>query len=199
MKTDIQRLRQVWYGMNDRCHNPKSLSYHKYGAKGISVCQEWRGTEGWHNFKQWALSNGYQVRLRVAGQNDCTIDRINPAQNYSPDNCRFVSWAEQSGNRSNNIVIEYEGKRYALRTLCTKMGIDYLRMYKRIVYSKMTFEQAIRENVNYRHCKIRCIETGKIYKSMRAASLALGKGVNYVQNRIKGYGSKDDFHFEIIA
>ena len=37
------------------------------------------------------MENGYRKEL--------TIDRIDNEKGYSPDNCRWVTWAEQSRNR----------------------------------------------------------------------------------------------------
>ena len=44
------------------------------------------------SFKTWALENGYKDNL--------TIDRINNDGNYEPSNCRFITIAENSRNRS---------------------------------------------------------------------------------------------------
>lgn len=83
------RAYNIWYGMNARCYNPRTITYPKYGAKGITVCKEWQ--EDFNGFLDWSLSNGYA--------DDLTIDRIDPSGNYSPDNCRWVDKYVQSQNR----------------------------------------------------------------------------------------------------
>lgn len=86
---DYQRLRSVWKGICNRCYNPKADNYCRYGAKGVTVCDEWR-----HKSKQfivWALENGYKQGL--------TVDRINPHEGYSPKNCRLVSCHIQTCNQ----------------------------------------------------------------------------------------------------
>ena len=35
------RLYVTWRGMKSRCSNPLDQSYKNYGAKGISVCDDW--------------------------------------------------------------------------------------------------------------------------------------------------------------
>jgi len=70
----------IWNGMKARCFNKKSISFKSYGARGITVCNEWLKFENFHN---WAINNGYLDTLE--------IDRINPDGNYEPDNCRFVT------------------------------------------------------------------------------------------------------------
>lgn len=36
------RLSGIYHGMMYRCYNPKCKSYKDYGARGITVCEEWR-------------------------------------------------------------------------------------------------------------------------------------------------------------
>lgn len=85
--------------MRQRCEKPNSSGYYKYGAKGISVCEEWNNFE---HFRDWAFANGYQ--------DDLTINRINPCGNYEPSNCRWVSQKIQQNNRSNNVYLTYKGE-----------------------------------------------------------------------------------------
>ena len=47
-------------------------------------------------FREWALANGYADNL--------TIDRIDNNGNYCPENCRWVTYAENARNKSNNVV-----------------------------------------------------------------------------------------------
>ena len=56
----------------------KSVAYKDYGAKGITVCNEWHDRD---NFRKWAIDNGYVKGLR--------LERIDTKKGYSPGNCRF--------------------------------------------------------------------------------------------------------------
>lgn len=87
------RLYNVWSCMLQRCSNPNNDRYKWYGAKGVSVCDEWLD---YNNFKKWAIENGYKEN---APRGECTIDRIDPFRNYEPSNCRWVSMDVQLRNK----------------------------------------------------------------------------------------------------
>lgn len=85
----ISKLRQyrIWQGMKQRCYNQRNIHYDCYGGKGIRICDEWLGADGFLNFYHWSLSHGYE--------NEMTIDRVDSSENYSPQNC---VWVPQSWN-----------------------------------------------------------------------------------------------------
>lgn len=83
------KLYDVWCGMKARCFNKNNKQYDDYGGRGITVCKEWK--EDFATFQKWALAHGYKEGL--------TIDRRNNDKGYSPDNCRWITTAEQNANR----------------------------------------------------------------------------------------------------
>lgn len=96
------RLYRIWYGMKNRCYNKKQVSYENYGAKGITICEDWKNS--FEKFKAWAESNGYREEL--------TLDRKDVNKNYCPDNCRWSTWTEQSESKNNaqNLMITAFGE-----------------------------------------------------------------------------------------
>lgn len=84
------RLFNIWTGMKARCELKSHTSYDRYGARGISVCDEWKNS--YVSFRDWAKANGYADHL--------TIDRIDSSGNYEPSNCRWVTYKEQAQNRN---------------------------------------------------------------------------------------------------
>ena len=90
------RLYFVWAAMKQRCKNRRCSGYADYGGRGISICDEW---EDYINFRDWAMSNGYDPNAAFA---QCTLDRIDVNGNYCPENCRWVTMAVQATNKRNS-------------------------------------------------------------------------------------------------
>ena len=118
------RLYRVWIGMKTRCYNPKAGNYKYYGAKGVSICEEWIGDDGYRNFKSWALKNGYK--------NELTIDRKDNNKSYSPDNCRWVTQKEQARNTSQVKMLEYKGEVRSIPEWAENVGISTECLKQRI-------------------------------------------------------------------
>lgn len=93
------RLYRIYAGMHQRCRNPNSPGYKDYGGRGVAVCPEW--TE-YIPFRDWAIANGYD--------DDLTLDRVDSDGGYRPDNCRWVTLADQARNRRSTFMIEAFGE-----------------------------------------------------------------------------------------
>jgi hypothetical protein len=83
------RLYKCWSGIKGRCFNANSKAYAWYGARGITMCDEW--ARSFPAFKKWSVENGYSDSLE--------IDRIDNNGNYCPDNCRWVTHKVNCNNR----------------------------------------------------------------------------------------------------
>lgn len=127
-------LYSVWLGMKDRCYNPRCKAYKHYGARGITICEEWLGDKGSTNFFNWALSNGYEKGLE--------LDRIDVDKGYSPDNCRWVTFLVQSNNKRTTRFITYNGETKSLADWCRYYSMPYDAVHQRLS-NKWTFERAI--------------------------------------------------------
>lgn len=126
------RLYVTWQHMKQRCYNPRNACYKYYGARGITVCDDWMQFEP---FEQWALSNGYSAEL--------TIDRIDVDGNYCSENCRWVTWETQQNNKRSNTVIQAFGESKTLSEWSKISGINRTTIQKRIKTGGQTPEKAM--------------------------------------------------------
>lgn len=118
------RLYECWGGMQSRCYNSKKAYYKNYGGRGIKVCDEWLGENGFINFYNWAMANGYR--------DDLSIDRINVNGNYEPSNCRWATRTQQANNTRSNRFIEYNGEVHTIKEWSCLSGINYQTLISRI-------------------------------------------------------------------
>lgn len=92
----LRRLYTIYNNMKGRCLNVGGRDYMKYGARGIYICDEWLGEDGFENFVAWAKANGYEETL--------SIDRIDNDGPYAPWNCR---WGDANVQVNNTRVTLY--------------------------------------------------------------------------------------------
>jgi hypothetical protein len=77
------KLYSIYHNMKYRCFTATCHAFKDYGGRGITVCDDWIGEEGYTNFYNWSIANNYQEGL--------SIDRINNDGNYEPSNCRWIT------------------------------------------------------------------------------------------------------------
>jgi hypothetical protein len=95
-------LHTVWSGMLNRCFNKNCDGYHNYGGRGIKVCADWQGANGFQNFYSYcqSLPKGKQWRKGY------DIDRIDNNGNYEPGNVHFVTRIDNLRNRRETVWVE---------------------------------------------------------------------------------------------
>ena len=79
----------AYYYMLNRCYKPGNISYKYYGGRGITVCDRWRGPDGFPNF---LADMGRAPTLQHS------LDRKYVNGHYEPDNCRWATKKEQANN-----------------------------------------------------------------------------------------------------
>lgn len=117
---------QSWVSAKERCHNPSSKDYYRYGAAGIVMCEEWR-----NSFEVFFA----QMGSRPAGT---TLDRYpNQSGNYEPGNCRWATPIEQNRNRRTSVTVEWRGSKTALAVIAAELGITYGAAFMRFKRGKL--------------------------------------------------------------
>ena len=111
------RIYEIWHSMKKRT-NGTGNQYSRLVYKHVELCDDWSSFEV---FRDWAMANGYSDGL--------SIDRIDNAKGYSPDNCRWATAAEQAQNRTTGrlnaeAVIDIR-RRYESGEAMTSIGRDY--------------------------------------------------------------------------
>lgn len=140
------RLYVVWNLMKHRCLDPKDNKYKDYGGRGIEICPEWLGTDGFVAFYNWAYANGYDDS---APKGQCTLDRIDVNGNYEPDNCRWVSNSEQALNKRNTVYLTINDVTKPLMLWCREYGVSD-SMVRRRIYKGMDPYSALTKPSRYK-------------------------------------------------
>lgn len=128
-----RKARSAWKNMKSRCYNPNHKDYHRYGGRGITVCDEW--LDSYVPFYEWSLENGIELNL--------TIDRLDNDGNYSPNNCAWRTPKEQGNNRSTNVLVEFNGDSKTVQQWADLLGITHQAMFERLRSDAWTLEEAL--------------------------------------------------------
>lgn len=105
----------TWYSMIQRCYNPNHHKYKSYGARGISVCEEWKDPLA---FISWAKKT---IGEKKPGY---TIDRYDNNADYCPENCHWATAKEQARNRRSTRLITINGETRPFSEWCDIYGIN---------------------------------------------------------------------------
>lgn len=138
------KLYSVWLTMKQRCQNSNCRGFKWYGAKGVKICQEWEHDAG--AFCDWAKNNGYKEGL--------TIDRIDPAGDYTPENCRWISMQKQQRNKSTCHYLTYNGQTLSLQEWSEKLGIKPSTLRSRLNKCGWSAEKAFTKPIRGNHYEI---------------------------------------------
>jgi hypothetical protein len=128
--------------MRDRCLNPHSISYPRYGAAGVTICQRWLDS-----YEDFVADVGERPSLAHS------LDRIDVKGNYEPGNVRWATASEQQRNRrDSNLVVLASGENLSLYEAASRHGLEPSTLYHRIIRglpeSKLFLPARPREKLN---------------------------------------------------
>jgi hypothetical protein len=107
--------------MLDRCYNPNSKSYPRYGGRGIRVCDRWK--------------NSAETFVEDMGPRPSpkhSLDRYPDNDgDYEPGNCRWATSGQQNRNQARNVYIEHDGKRMTIMDWAIHLEMDHRTIYSR--------------------------------------------------------------------
>lgn len=115
-RSERSRTYRTWVSMRQRCTNPKSNHFDRYGGRGISCCSEWED---------------FEVFLKDMGSRPAwaTLERIKNNEGYHSGNCRWATRKEQSNNTANNRWVHCDGKRMNLLDASKFTGKNWNSLY----------------------------------------------------------------------
>lgn len=111
----------TWKGMKQRCLNENSPVFRHYGARGISVCAEWR-----NSFEKFLSDVGKRPTPKH------TLERLDNNGNYDPANCKWATRREQSLNRRVTVKLTHNGITKTLREWEAETGVHWHNIYCRM-------------------------------------------------------------------
>ena len=82
---------KIWTGIKTRCNTKTDPNYKNYGARGITMCEEWNSF-----IKFWEdMRDGYL--------DEFSINRIDNEKGYYKENCNWATTTQQARNKRNSV------------------------------------------------------------------------------------------------
>lgn len=104
---------RIYISMIERCCNVKNKYFYNYGSRGIKVCDRW--LESFSNFFE---DMGEKPTPKH------TIERKNNNGDYSPENCRWATRAEQNRNMRRNAWLTFNGEKFCVVDWSKRTGLS---------------------------------------------------------------------------
>lgn len=110
----------VWNSIKERIRNPNDRNFHRYGGRGIKICDRWMD---FHNF---IADMGQRPNSKHS------IERIDNNGNYCPENCKWATLTEQANNKSNTKKITFRGEYHTVAEWARILNLSYFALSSRI-------------------------------------------------------------------
>ncbi len=114
----------------------KNYQIQHVNYKGVTVCDRWlHKTEGYVNFLK-------DMGRCPDNKSRWTIDRLDNSKGYTPENCKWSTYKENSNNKRNNRYIQYNGETKTMTQWAEKHGLKVSTLWWRLDQG-WSFEEAI--------------------------------------------------------
>lgn len=123
---------RAWIGMRSRVTYTSSKGSERYVGRGIVVCAEW--------------FESFEVFLQDVGpapSAEHSIDRIDNDGNYEPSNVHWATSQQQNRNKSDNVIVQWRGRRMPLAEAVESSGLPYQTVWSRIQRAGWDAERAL--------------------------------------------------------
>lgn len=124
-----------WREARYRVSNPNHPKWHRYGGRGISMCERW-----FNSFEEF-------FKDMWTCPPDKTIDRINNDGDYEPGNCRWATPSEQANNTSTNGIVKSNGTEMTISQYCKLHGLCPSKFRYRHVVRGLPIEIATKQTL----------------------------------------------------
>jgi hypothetical protein len=159
-----------WKNMKSRCYNNKHPDYARYGAKGITVCDQWRNSY-----------NRFLEDVGLAPDKHYSLGRLNTSLGYFKNNCKWMTNEELSKVRASVLKITYNNL-----TLTTKEWGALLNISPNLISNRLLQGWSVEEALEY---KIKTKHSLITYKqrtlSIKEWSDEIGISINALRSRLK--------------
>ncbi len=122
---------RAWQDMKTRCLKTNTPNYHRYGGRGISICERWL--------------NSFEAFLSDIGERPSkqhSLDRIDNNGNYEPGNCRWATRELQNRNKATIRLITFGDKTLSLGEWAREIGVGQKTLEYRL-NSGWTIEESL--------------------------------------------------------
>jgi hypothetical protein len=116
------RVYAIWEGMKARCSNPSSQYWHRYGGRGIKVCDRWK------------LFENFFADVGEPPTESHSIGRINNDGDYEPSNVQWETAEQQNHNKVLNHKVTIDGVTKTLTQWAQENGLKPSTVMSRVAY-----------------------------------------------------------------
>jgi hypothetical protein len=105
------RIYSIWKSMKQRCTDPNSTNYPKYGARGITVSE------------QWVSFDNFYLDMGDPPSPSHSLERLDNNLGYCKDNCTWATASEQGRNKRNNVFLTLNGRTQTQSEWAKELGL----------------------------------------------------------------------------